>query len=106
MASAGAQPAAPVVTDVVPPGTTTLVKHAAWSWFEDERVAFTGGGTTLATSAVAGTGSVNVAPGTVLLAQLDVATGGRRLVDLGRGEADDHNSASIYEAPSGELTTS
>ena len=93
---AGAQPAA--IAAVAPPGTTTLVEDAAWSWFEDARVVFTGDGSALTTSAVTGTGSTTAAPGTVVLAEVDLATGARRLVDLGRGEADDHNSASIHES--------
>lgn len=97
---------APTATETVePPGTTTIVPQAAWSWFGDERATFTAGGRVLATSAVAGTSSTIVAPGTVVVAQLDLVTGQRQLVNLGRGEADDHNSASIREDPSGELTT-
>ena len=90
---------------VTPPGMTTLIENAAWSWFEDARVAFTADGTRLTTSAVVGTASTTPAPGTVALAELDLADGARRLVDLGRGEPDDHNSASIYEASTGEVTT-
>jgi hypothetical protein len=89
----------------VPTGTITLVEQAAWSWFEDERVVFTDGGASLTTSAVVGGDATTPAPGTVVLSEVDLATGARRLVDLGVGEVDDHNSASIHEAPTGELTT-
>lgn len=91
--------------ELAPPGTITLIEHAAWSWFEDERVVFTDGGTSLTTSAVLGEGAGTPAPGTVVLSEVDLTSGARRLVELGAGEADDHNSASIYEAPTGELTT-
>jgi hypothetical protein len=97
--------AAPAVA-VAPPGTITIVEDAAWSWFEDERAQLSADGALLYASAVAGEGSTKAAPGTVLVAEVRLQTGARRLADLGRGEADDHNSASIWEAPTGEVTTS
>jgi hypothetical protein len=91
--------------EVVPPGTTTLIEDAGWSWFEEERATFTPDGGQLLTSAVAGTSATAALPGTVLLTELDMATGARRVVDLGRGEPDDHNSASIHASVEGEVLT-
>ncbi|MGK2946972.1 MAG: BNR-4 repeat-containing protein [Acidimicrobiales bacterium] len=87
-----------------PAGVITLVEDAAWSWFEDARARFSADGTELFVSAVEGVEAT--APGTVALVELDLATGDRHRVDLGRGEADDHNSAAIWESPGGELVTS
>ncbi|MDP1807297.1 MAG: BNR-4 repeat-containing protein, partial [Acidimicrobiales bacterium] len=105
--SAGAEAAPGMATAdaVSPAGTTVLLEDAAWSWFEDERLRFSADGTSLLLSGVASAQSTSAAPGTVVLAQLDLASGTRHLVDLGVAEADDHNSASIHEASSGELTT-
>ena len=89
-----------------PAGTTVLLEDAGWSWFEDERAAFSADGERLYVSAVTGTGATAVPPGTVALAEIELGTGERRLVDLGHSELDDHNSASIWEAESGEVTTS
>jgi hypothetical protein len=89
----------------LPAGTTTVIEGAAWSWFEDERVTFAGNGTRLLASAVAGSTGQSAPPGTVLLADVDLASGDRQLVDLGQAEEDDHNSAAIHESASGEITT-
>jgi len=90
----------------VPAGTTTVIQDAAWSWFEDSRVTFDTTGETLYASAVAGQRAVAEPPGSVLLTELDLGSGSRRTVNLGQGMPDDHNSASIWVAPSDEVTTS
>ncbi|MEZ5169730.1 MAG: FG-GAP-like repeat-containing protein [Acidimicrobiia bacterium] len=89
-----------------PDGTTTLLDDGAWSWFENERAILSHDGTLLAVSAVVGESSAVPPPGTVALVELDLASGKRRFVDLGRTEADDHNSAAIWETPGGEILTS
>jgi hypothetical protein len=105
----GVLPAAPTHAaerEVVAPATmVTVLDHGAWSWFEDARATFSADGTSLLASAVAGTGATEAAPGTVVLSDLDLGSGDRKLVDLGRAESDDHNSASIDSSSSGELLT-
>ncbi len=89
-----------------PDGTTTLLDDGAWSWFENERAVLSHDGSLLAVSAVVGENSAFPPPGTVALVELDLASGNRRFVDLGHTEADDHNSAAIWETPTGEILTS
>lgn len=91
--------------DVVPPGTQTVLnatQGGAWSWFEDERAIIDAAGSRLYASVTTG---IDV-PGTTRAVEMDMATGGRRIVDLGRAEVDDHNTAALWEAPNGEVLAS
>ena len=93
------------VADVVPPGTMTFLDQnqgGAWSWFEDERVLIDRAGRRLYAAVNTGVDMY----GTGRLLELDLASGGRRILDQGRGEVDDHNTAAIWEAPNGEVLTS
>ena len=103
LAPAGSAPPPP---EVAPPGTAVLIPDAAWSWFEDRRATFDSAGTTLYASAVAGISSTAERPGSVLALELDLETGRRGIASLGVGQPDDHNSASIWVAPDGEVATS
>jgi hypothetical protein len=98
--------AAPIAVPLEPAGTTVIVDRAAWCWFEGPRVAFSPDGSRLYASGVADGGQASVPAGTIVLAELDTATGARRLVPLGAGAKDDHNSAGILPLASGEVITS
>lgn len=98
-ALAAAAPAA--ATASAPPGTTVLLDSGAWCWFEDERVLVDAAGTRLYASAVAD----RPTPGEVVVGEVDMATGARRVLSLGTAELDDHNSAAIWESTNGEMLT-
>jgi uncharacterized repeat protein (TIGR01451 family) len=91
--------------DSVPPGMVTLLNEnegGSWCWFEDERAIIDRAGRRLYTSVTTGVDMF----GTTRLLELDLDTGARRIVDLGRAEVDDHATAAIWEAPNGEVLTS
>ena len=93
--------AAQAATPTAPPGTTVLLDSGAWCWFEDERVVVDAHGTRLYASAVADRPTA----GEVVLAEVSLATGARRVVGLGVAELDDHNGAAIWESANTEVLT-
>lgn len=99
-------PAAGAATvPTVPAGTVTLLDAAeggGWSWFEDERALVDRAGTRLYASVKTSV----AAPGSTRVVEMDMATGGRRIIDLGRATPDDHDTAAFWEAPNGEIVTS
>jgi putative BNR repeat neuraminidase/VCBS repeat protein len=95
-AGSGIASAAPVT----PPGMTVLLDSGAWSWFEDERAIVDFAGNRLYVSAVASSPAIEVVVG-----EINLASGDRRLIGLGESRRDDHNSAAIWESPQGEVLT-
>jgi hypothetical protein len=93
--------AALAAVPTAPAATTVLLDSGGWSWFEDERVVVDAASARLYVSAVA----ASPIPGEVVVGQIDLRTGDRRSVSLGAAELDDHNSAAIWEAASGEVLT-
>jgi putative BNR repeat neuraminidase/VCBS repeat protein len=86
----------------VPAGTTVLLDSGAWSWFEDERAMLDFAGDRLYVSAVAHAPTA----GEVVVGEIDMADGTRRVVGLGGERLDDHNSAALWEASdTGEILT-
>jgi hypothetical protein len=94
----GTEPAS--AAPVTPPGTTVLLDSGAWSWFEDERAIVDFAGNRLYVSAVA-TSPANE----VVVGEINLANGARRLVSLGQSRPDDHNSAAIWESDRREVLT-
>jgi hypothetical protein len=93
------------VVDAVPAGTVTLLNQnqgGSWCWFEDERVLIDRAGRRLYASVNTGVDMY----GAARLLELELGSGSRRIVDEGRAEVDDHNTAAIWEAPNGEILTS
>ncbi|MDT4931990.1 MAG: hypothetical protein QOF92_4857 [Pseudonocardiales bacterium] len=89
----------------VPSGMMTFLDQnvgGSWCWFEDERVIIDRAGQRM----YAGVNTGTDVPGTMRMLEVDLATGSRRTVDLGRAEVDDHNTAAVWEAPNGEILTS
>jgi hypothetical protein len=93
-------PEAASAEPVIPRGMTVLLDSGAWSWFEDERAIVDLAGNRLYVSAVATSPNREVVVG-----EIDVASGARRLVGLGTSRPDDHNSAAIWESDAGEILT-
>jgi BNR repeat-containing family member/Domain of unknown function DUF11/FG-GAP-like repeat len=101
----GDRSAAAPTPDTLPAGTAGFLDQnqgGSWCWFEDERVLIDRAGQRL----YAGVNTGVDMYGSGRLLELDLASGQRRIVDQGRAEVDDHNTAAIWEAPNEEILTS
>ncbi|OWY62607.1 hypothetical protein B7486_57510, partial [cyanobacterium TDX16] len=84
--------------------STVLTRDGGWSWFEGPRTILDECELQLSSVAIGQTADGSARRGDVDVVTLDLATGTRRVDTLAEGmEPDDHDSAAVFELPSGKV---